>query len=93
MEIKIKEQEVTSAFNELNTKLQALEVVKHDAGFSNTSMEFASAMEEIENSYYQVMTNYKRLLTEFQQDALKKIQEFIQVEEELGQEISSGGPR
>ncbi|WP_026692728.1 DUF5344 family protein [Peribacillus kribbensis] len=89
-EIKIKEQEVTAAFHELNSRLQALEVVKHDAALTHTSMEFASVMEQIEDSYYQHMTQYKRLLAKFQQDALKNIQEFIEKEKEVGETISSG---
>ncbi|WP_419884037.1 DUF5344 family protein [Peribacillus sp. B-H-3] len=89
-EIKIKDQEVTAVFQELNSRLQSFEVVKLDNSLTNTSMDFAAVMEQIESSYYQHMTQYKQLLSNFQQDALKKIQEFIEKEKEVGETISSG---
>lgn len=82
-EIKVVKSEVEPAFADLKNKIQALDTTNPNCTFSKTQMNVTTKMLEIEKLYYEILGNYKTIITTVESDAWESIEAILQTDQNL----------
>ncbi|CAH0345445.1 DUF5344 family protein [Bacillus sp. CECT 9360] len=86
-EIKVVRSEVEDVFNELKSKINALNTSNPQLHFTVSKLDLTDRISQIEQKYYHVIEQYKNLLAEIEQDAWASIEEVLSVDQELARRI------
>jgi hypothetical protein len=89
-EIKIEQSAAETVFNELKSKNNELNPVKPNLEFNQSKLHFIQKIEEMEETYYQTLNQYKNLLIKAETEAWSSITSFVQFEKSLGNDIKKG---
>lgn len=87
MEISIIPDEIQKVFKDLRNKVEQLETIPANISFTNSQLDVVTQIEEIEETYYKAIAEYKTILLQCEQSIYSKIEEFIQREEELSRNM------
>ncbi|MGN1402365.1 MAG: DUF5344 family protein [Bacillus sp. (in: firmicutes)] len=85
--INITRNEIEAAFKELRSKAEQLEIAPANISFATSDLEIAKKMEEVEEAYYQAISQYKTILLQCEQSIFAKIEEFIKTEEDISRNM------
>lgn len=85
--IRIIHDEVQKVFKDLRNKVEQLETTPADISFTNSHLDVVTQIEEIEETYYKAIAEYKTILLQCEQSLYSKVEEFIQREEELSRNM------
>lgn len=87
MEISIIPDEIQKVFKDLRNKVEQLETIPANISFTTSQLDVVTQIEEIEETYYKAIAEYKTILLQCEQSIYSKIEEFIQREEELSRNM------
>lgn len=87
MEISIIPDEIQKVFKDLRNKVEQLETIPANISFTTSQLDVVTQVEEIEETYYKAIAEYKTILLQCEQSIYSKIEEFIQREEELSRNM------
>lgn len=85
--IKIIQEEIQKAFQDLRSKVEQLEEIPANVSFTTSKLDSAEKMVQIEEQYYDALGQYKAILLQCEKTLSTKIEEFIQREEEIAKDI------
>ena len=71
----------------MRNKVEQLETTPADISFTNSHLDVVTQIEEIEETYYKAIAEYKTILLQCEQSLYSKVEEFIQREEELSRNM------
>ena len=87
MEISIIPDEIQKVFKDLRNKVEQLETIPANISFTTSQLDVVTQIEEIEETYYKAIAEYKTILLQCEQSIYSKIEELIQREEELSRNM------
>ncbi len=87
MEISIIPDEIQKVFKDLRNKVEQLETIPANISFTTSQLDVVTQIEEIEETYYKAIAEYKTILLQCEQSIYSKVEEFIQREEELSRNM------
>lgn len=82
-EIKIKEQEIKSAFDTLKDKTNDFHPAASKPVFRHSSLQFLKFLQELEERYDKAVHDYKTRLLKAESDAWSNIESFVETEHRL----------
>ena len=85
--IRIIHDEIQKVFKDLRNKVEQLETTPADISFTTSHLDVVTQIEEIEETYYKAIAEYKTILLQCEQNIYLKVEEFIQREEELSRNM------
>ena len=85
--IRIIHDEIQKVFKDLRNKVEQLETTPADISFTTSHLDVVTQIEEIEETYYKAIAEYKTILLQCEQSIYSKVEEFIQREEELSRNM------
>ena len=87
MEISIIPDEIQKVFKDLRNKVEQLETIPANISVTTSQLDVVTQIEEIEETYYKAIAEYKTILLQCEQSIYSKVEEFIQREEELSRNM------
>ena len=85
--IRIIHDEVQKVFKDLRNKVEQLETIPANISVTTSQLDVVTQIEEIEETYYKAIAEYKTILLQCEQSIYSKVEEFIQREEELSRNM------
>jgi len=87
VEISIIPDEIQKVFKDLRNKVEQLETIPANISVTTSQLDVVTQIEEIEETYYKAIAEYKTILLQCEQSIYSKVEEFIQREEELSRNM------
>ncbi|KNH25749.1 MAG: DUF5344 family protein [Priestia megaterium] len=82
-EIKVVKSEVEAAFKGFKNEIQSLDTSAGKVEFTESKLNVTKKIEEIEQTYYELLTQYKEILTQLELNAWESVEKMIQTDEEI----------
>ena len=87
VEISIIPDEIQKVFKDLRNKVEQLETIPANISFTTSQLDVVTQIEEIEETYYKAIAEYKTILLQCEQSIYSKVEKFIQREEDLSRNM------
>ncbi|WP_113928844.1 DUF5344 family protein [Bacillus sp. P14.5] len=84
-EIKINQQEIEAALNDLKNKIEGFQTSSPNMAFRQSRLDMIDELANIEEQYYMAIQKYKDILMKTEEDMRILIQQFVEKDQELSQ--------